>query len=189
MAQQTSYNDNPAAALAGMLVEGVEGEIITKIAEAIMGIGLLAAPGASPMTVPSLAAPISASGGDAGTCKQLPTGTADDPILDSEFIGVPILDMSRMATDQIVVASRGNLSYSAYAQYEAVPLLRKGQIWVYSAEAITTDYGDVYVYGTQQTNIPAGMFGFGAGAGKIKFTRGRWLMKTSGAGLAKLEVW
>lgn len=189
MGQQTAYNDNPAAALAGMLVDAVEGFSYTRIAEASVGIGLLAAPGANPMTVPTLVAPISSSGADPGTCKQLPTGTSDDPILDSEWIGIPILDVARMATDQIITVTRGNFTYSAYKQYEAVTLVRKGVIWVYSADAITTDYGDVYVYGTQQTNNPAGQFGFGAGTGKIKFGRGRWLMKTTAAGLAKLEVW
>jgi hypothetical protein len=140
------------------------------------------------MSVPSTSAPITASSGDTGTCKQLPTGTSDDPILDSEFIGIPLWDPASMASDQLSTASQGNFTYSTYKQFQDVALLRKGYIWVFSAQA-TTQFGDVYVYGTTQTNNPNGQFGFGAGTGKIKFTHGRWMMTTSAAGLSLLEVW
>jgi hypothetical protein len=187
MAQQTSYNNNPAAALPG-LVRWEEGtRIETKIASGAVGIGLLGAPGTQSLSVPSATTSL-ATDGSAGTIIALPSGISDDPVLDSEFIGIPILETAFMQTSQIGTAAQGTFSYSTYVDKMAVSVLRKGVIWVFSAQA-TTQYGAVYVYTTAQTNNPLGQFGFGTGTGKAKFTRGQWLMTTSGAGLSLLEVW
>jgi hypothetical protein len=41
---------------------------------------------------------------------------------------------------------------------------------------------------TVATNNPVGQFSMSTGTGKVKFTHGRWLMTTSGAGLALMEL-
>ena len=186
MGQQTNYFNNPPPALA-VMVAWQEGEVIwSKVAEGAVGVGLLCAPGAQSLSVPAPSTSLATSG-QAGTIKALPTD-ATDPIPDTDYIGVPILNVGKMATDQVGTATQGSFSYSTYIDKMTVPVLRKGRIWVFSAQA-TTQYGAVYVYGTAQTNNPTGQFGYGAGTGKILFSRGRWLMTTSGAGLALLEIW
>lgn len=184
MAQQTAYNNNPAAALAGM-VRWTEGtRVESKVAEGACGIGLLCAPGTKSMTVP---APLisTPTDGSSGTIRALQSGgTATD----AQIIGIPIFDPALMATDQVGTASQGTFSYGTYLDKQTVPFLRKGEIWVYAAEA-PTQYGDVYVYTTAQTNNPLGQFGFGAGTGKTLWARGRWLMTLSAPGLALMEVW
>lgn len=189
MGQQTSYNNNPAAALAG-LVRWTEGtRVLSKVAEGAVGIGLLCVPGAQSMSVPAPLISLPGSG-QAGTIKAMAAGISDDPILDSEYWGIPILDtaLSAGAADQISTASQGTFSYGTYLDKQTVPYLRKGEVWVYAQEAPTQD-GDVYVYTTVQTNIPRGSFGYGAGSGKAKFSRGRWMMTLSAPGLALMEVW
>jgi hypothetical protein len=189
MAQQTAYNNNPAAALAG-LVRWTEGtRVISKVAEGSVPIGLLGGVGAQSESTPAATVSTAASG-QAGTIKALPASLSGDPILESDFIGIPILDTARGAgsSDQIGSGNTGTFFYSQYNDKIDVPVLRKGEIWVFAQEA-PTQYGDVYVYTTAQTNIPRGAFGFGAGTGKVKFGRGRWLMTLSAAGLALMEVW
>lgn len=189
MAQQTAYNNNPAAALAGM-VRWTEGtRIWSKVAEGAVGVGLLVVPGAQSMSAPIPGTPTAGSG-QAGTVKAMAAGIADDPILDSEWAGIPILDTALAVgtSDQVSTGSQGTFNYTQYNDKQALGLLRKGAIWVYAQEA-PTQFGDVYVYTTVQTNIPRGSFGYGAGSGKVKFGRGRWLMTLSNPGLALMEVW
>jgi len=187
MGQQTSYANNPPAALAGM-VRWTEGtRVFSKVAEGAVGIGLLVAPGAQSESVPAPLVSTPGSG-QAGTVKALPAGLVADPMIDSVFEGIPFLDTSRGQLDNIGTASQGTFSYGTYLDKMDVPMLRKGELWVFAAEA-PTQYGDVYVYTTAQTNNPLGQFGFGAGTGKVKFPRGRWLMTLSAPGLALMEVW
>lgn len=187
MGFQTSYNNNPPAALAGM-VRWEEGtRIETKLAEGAVGIGLLAAPGTLSLSVP---APLvsSPTSGQAGSIKVLPGGLVADPMIDSVWAGIPILDTSYAQVDQIGTASQGTFSYTTILDKQTVSMLRKGVLWVFAAEA-PTQFGDVYVYTAAQTNNPLGQFGFGAGTGKVKFPHGRWLMTLSAPGLALMEVW
>jgi len=188
MAQQTSYANNPAPAING-LVAFQEGEVIwSKVAESAVPIGMLAIPGTQSLSAP--AATISlATSGEAGTVKQMSSGViADDPILDSEFVGIPIFDAALMQSSQIGTLTTGTQVVSTYLDKMSVPVMRKGRIWVLSENA-TTQFADVYVRTTVAVNAAAGSFSMSAGAGKVKFARGRWLMTTSGAGLSLLEVW
>lgn len=187
MAQQTSYTNNPAAAFAGMIrwTEGTR--VITKLAEGAVPIGMLCTPGAQSESVPAPLVSTPGSG-QAGTIKAMQAGLVADPMVDASFIGIPYFDSALMQGQQISSAAQGTFSYGTYLDKQPVPVLRKGEIWVYAAEA-PTQYGDVYVYSTVQTNNPRGQFGFGAGTGKVLFPRGRWLMTLSAPGLALMEVW
>ena len=187
MAQQTSYLNNPAAALPGM-VAPQEGEVIwTKIASGSVGIGLLCSPGSASLSVPAQTT-ASAAAGEPGTVIAYPSGHTDDPILDLYALGIPIFDPALMGTDQISTATDGTLTYGVYLDKVTVPLLRKGRIWVYSDSA-TTQFSPAYVYTTHETNSPLGLFSGGSGTGKSKFSRGTWAMTTTGAGVSLLEVW
>ena len=187
MAQQTSYNNNPAAALAGMVTH-IEGEIIwTKIAGAACGIGLLCSPGTASLSVPGQSVSLAANG-EPGTVIPYPTGQTASPTTDAYFIGIPIFDPAFMGVDQIGTATSGTFSYGTYLINQPVPLLRKGVIWVY-ADAAVSQYTPVYVYTTAETNQPLGTFGAGSGTGKSIFNRGQWIMSTSAAGLCQMEVW
>lgn len=190
MAQQTSYNDNNPAALAGLILwtEGtrVWSKIVDPAAAAAVPLGMLCYFSAS-MSVPNLTVPTAASGG-AGTVIPFPSGTiADNPLLDSETVGILALDTAAGA-DQCVTITQGAVKYSAIAKAMPATLLRKGEIWVPTENAVT-QFDDVYVRLTAAGNFPAGMFRDGASANCAKFTRGRWLMTTSGAGLALMELW
>lgn len=187
MPNLTAYNNNPAAALAGMVRWDEDTWVISKLAEGAVGIGLLGAPGAQSESVPAPLISLPTSG-QAGTIKVLPGGLVADPMVDASFIGIPILDTSYAQTDQIGTAAQGTFAYGTYAALQTVPVLRKGALWVFAAEA-PTQYGNVYVYTAAQTNNPLGQFGFGAGTGKVLFPRGRWLMTLAAPGLALMEVW
>jgi hypothetical protein len=188
MSQQTSYNDNPPPALAG-LVRWTEGtRVWTKVASGSVPIGMLVKNGTQSLSAPY---PVNelADGGSAGTIVAYTSAAiSDDPLLDSEYVGVPILDLNRMAQSAgITTATQGSLTYSVYGDKQAVPVLRKGELWVLSENAVT-QFADVYVRMTVATNNPVGQFSMSTGTGKVKFTHGRWLMTTSGAGLALMEL-
>lgn len=186
MAQQTAYNNNPGAALAGMVAH-TEGElIVSKVAEGAVGIGMLVQAGQYSMTVPGAATSLATSG-QAGSVKAVVSAAPSDPITDAQYVGIVVLNTAYMASDQLSTATQGNLTYSTYVDKMTVGVLLRGFVWVYS-DAAVTQFGTVYVYGTTQTNAPTGLFSYGTGTGKVAFPKARWAMTTGGAGLALLQV-
>jgi hypothetical protein len=191
MAQQTSYNNNPPAALAGLIrrTEGtrVWSKIVDPSASGPVPLGMLCYFSAS-MSVPGLTLSTAASG-SAGTIVPFPSGTiSDNPLLDSETVGVAAWDPAQGA-DQITTVTVGTASYSGISKLMPVSVLRKGEIWCWSENAVT-QFDDVYVRVTASGNFPAGMFRDGTAANCVKFSRGRWLMTlASGPGLCLMEVW
>lgn len=186
MGQQTSYTNNPPAALAGM-VEHTEGElIVSKVAEGAVGIGLLVVAGAQSMSVPGASTSLAASG-QTGTVKAIVSAAPSDPITDVQYVGIVILDTSRMATDQLSSAAQGTFNYSTMLDKMVVGVMLRGFIWL-QTDAAVAQYGLVYTYGTTQTNQPTGSWGTAAGTGKVAFPRARWAMTTSGAGLALCQI-
>lgn len=191
MAQQLNYYNNPLPAYEGM-VAPQEGEVIwSKVAgSGGAGIGMLGSYGTTSFAPPAQLISTGTSG-DSGTIIKMPSGTyaGDNPLVSTDFIGIPIYDAAQMASDQITTATSGTRTYGLYKQYMAVPVLRKGRIWVFCGDAIATQGAPVYVYATDETNRPAGTFGSGAGTGKVVWSNGTWLMTLGAAGLALMEVW
>jgi hypothetical protein len=189
MAQQTTYLNNPVAGIAGM-VSRFEGNVIeTKIASGSVPVGMLAVPGTQAMTAPGIST-VGPTLGDPGTVAAFPTGASitDNPLLDSEFIGVPIYDASVMQSSQYTSITQGSNVYSAWVTQMAVAILRKGHIWVYT-DAAVTQYTDVFIYNTNTGNFLAGQFAAASGANRLKLARARWMMTTTAAGVAEVEIW
>lgn len=187
MAQQTTYPNNPPPALNGQRSQQYGDVVPSKITQGVVSIGLLAQLGTQSLSVPGSLVSTGALGSP-GQIAPLQAGILDNPILDSEFFGIPVLDTAFMQIDQITTATTGTFSVSAYLNATCIPVLRKGRIWVLS-DAATTQGTNVYVYTTAQANQPLGSWGAAAGGGKALFTRGRWFMTTTTAGLSMLEVW
>lgn len=175
---QLTYNFNPAAARAGMVVNMEDAEIIeSAVAEGLVPVAKLAQRGTRSMSVPS-ADSATAYAASPGQIKALAAGISDDPILDSEWLGIPIYDSSRPPYT----------SLDEYSDKDPVPYLRKGWLWVNSETAVT-DMADVYVRVTASGGDVRGQFRAGAATNFVKFGRGRWRMTTTATGLAILEVW
>ena len=181
---QLTYNFNPAIGRSGLVAESREANvIISKIASGLVPIGILCSPGtdAEVGMFPTTASPQSTTPGQVIQYPGNPTFT-DDPILDSQFVGVPIYDASRPPMT----------SSDQYSDQDYVPVMRKGVLWVPVFEAIT-QYGDVYVWNNPGGGDPQkGTFAAGAHAGKaVKFPRGRWMTSTTASqtSLAILEIW
>jgi hypothetical protein len=175
---QLNYNLFPAVGRAGMVAESrADNMILSKLADGLVPLGLLAAPGANAEVGTSPTA-YSTTHAHPGEVKALPAGIVDDPILDSQWIGVPVYDSSRPPMT----------SLDEYSDKDYVPVMRKGVLWVLTEGAVT-QYGDVYVRTAPSgPNVTLGKFSFGAGAGKALFPKGRWLTSLTGAGLAVLEL-
>ncbi len=179
---QLAYNFNPAVATPGEVAEYREGNIIiSKVAKNAVPVGLLCAPGPDAEVGPSqtTADPNSAN---PGQVIALPSGLVTDPMPDSVWVGIPIYDSSRPPYDPT----------NSYSDKDPCPVMRKGVIWVQVWESVT-QYGDVYVWtGGTPPATGLGTFAGAAGAGKVKFPRGRWLTSatvTTGSKLAVLELW
>lgn len=188
MAQQTSYPNNPPAAING-LVAGLSTNtvIFSKVSVGTVPIGCLAIPGAQSMSVPAPLVSTSASG-DSGTVAPFGAGIVDNPLLDSEFIGIPIYDAGLMQTSQMTAVGSGANAFTAYLTQMPVPVLRKGKIWVLTEGAVS-NYGNVFVRVVADGIHQLGQFSGSAGAGFATFSHGRWLMSLATQGLALMEVW
>lgn len=175
---QLTYNMNPAAAVAGMVADMRLADIISKVAQGAVPVGLLCAAGTDAQIFPPVTLP-SVLSSSPGQVIPFPAAIADDPLLDSEWVGIPIYDSSRAPYD----------STNAYSDTDPVGVLRRGPIWVNSETAITTQYADAYVRVTAGGGFLRGSWRQGASAGFVKFPRGRWVTTNAAAGLAILEVW
>lgn len=175
---QLNYDLNPPNGRAGSIAEMRESNVvISKLAEGLVQVGLLVAPGTSPEVgmSPTTANPKSTT---PGTVRALPVGIVDDPILDSEFLGVSLVDSSRPPYT----------SLDEYADKDYVPVMRKGVVWVF-CETAATQYADVFVRVTAGGGFNRGSFRVGAAANFVKLARGRWQTSTTASGLAILEIW
>lgn len=83
------------------------------------------------------------------------------------------------------------LNASGLAQYaigEAISILRKGRIWVYSEQAVNPTL-PVYLRHTTNVALLAGDFRVDADTARADVLAGaKWLNVTTGAGLALLEI-
>lgn len=117
---QTAVTNEPAQAYEGKLHTGIsESQIMSRLASEIIYFGK----GVVPYDDDEIVV------GDQRVI--LPAATGDP----AKFLGVAIADPSlerlRDPTDPAVAAP-----YGAYVQYQAVQVLRKGQIWVVSEDAV-----------------------------------------------------
>ena len=119
---QLTYNLVPPVGREGMLAAYNEGEIIIpRLAQGLVPVGKLCAPGTDSMTGPPLTT-VSQNSGNPGQVKALPAGITDNPILGSQWAGVPIYDATREPYDS-------TLGYSCYADKAQVPVLIRGQLY------------------------------------------------------------
>ena len=166
---QLTYNLVPPVGREGMLAAYNEGEIIIpRLAQGLVPVGKLCAPGTDSMTGPPLTT-VSQNSGNPGQVKALPAGITDNPILGSQWAGVPIYDATREPYDS-------TLGYSCYADKAQVPVLIRGQLYVTPENvASVTQGGAVYVRvapsGAFQT---LGTFSPIAGTGLVLFPQGRF---------------
>jgi hypothetical protein len=186
-AQQTSYNNNPAAAYNGMLTGLTQNRVtMSKVAQGTVPIGCLCQFGSTSFSVPAplISTPTS---GDSGTVIQF-AGSANNPLLDSDFLGIPYFDSGLMQTSQITTVGTGANAFSAFVNLMPVGVLRKGFIWVLTENAVSQG-GNVFVRVTADGTHQIGQFSGSAGGGVATWSRGRWLMTTTSGGLAQMEVW
>lgn len=177
---QLTYNFNPPVGRAGLIAEMRESNvIISKLAEGLVPVGLLCSPGTDPEIGPPPGS-ASAESTNPGQCIQYPGSPTftSDPVLGSQFIGIPIYDASRppyTSSDQ-------------YSDQDYVPVMRQGVIWIATPDTVL-QFGDVYVWGNPGGgDPPAGTFASSAHGGKAYlFPKGRW-MTASNSGLAILEI-
>jgi len=176
---QTTYNVNPAPAVAGMVVDSREGTvIISKLASGAVPVGLAVAPATDPLTIPSLTG-VATSPANPGQVKAWPASVTTDPVALSTFMGIPIYDSSRPPHD----------SSNSYSDKDYVPVLRKGVVWV-NAEGAVTQFNDVYIRtATSGGFTTLGTFADGAGTGLCKLPNARFLTSVgSGGGLVQVEL-
>lgn len=187
MAQQLSYTNNPPAAINGMEARsGYRNLIDSKVAQGTVPIGCLATLGTTSMSVP---APLISTGssGSSGTIQGL-QAVADNPILETEFYGVPIYDAAVMQSTMVTTVGTAPNAFTAYLNQMPVPVMRKGWVWVLTEGAVS-QLGNVFVRTGADGIHQLGQFSGAGGAGLSQWNRGRWLMTLSAQGLALLEIW
>ena len=175
---QLTYNLNPAKGTAGMVSEyRTDNQIISKVAEGLVPVGLLADWGTQGEVGPPLNT-VSQDSANPGQVKRFPLAVANDPLLDSDWMGIPVYDSSRPPYTAL----------NEYSDKDYVPVLRRGSIWVLT-ENSSAEGDDVYVRVAVAGPLTViGGFSSGAGPGKALFPKGRWRSSTNTAGLAILEV-
>ena len=169
---QTAYVAQNAPGIAGMLADNSPMRIISKLAQGIVTVGTLVAPGTDSYT--GLEQPGS---GDAAS-GQLPA-----TLLDSQWAGIAMFDST--LPPYTVAAS---MTVGGYQDKDPVSVVRIGRIWVVT-ETATTEWHDVYVRNVTGTGTQIkGNFRDGAAAGFSLLPRARF-RSTSAAGLAVVELW
>lgn len=182
MAQQTSYQQNPAIGRPGQQAEMRENvDIVSRIAQGSAVIpGQLVSQGTGVRSNPSTTQLASPNGSSPGTVIGFPGHSVftDDPILANEWVGVA------MYQDSLEPQVSG-----AYSAGDPVPVMKRGPVIVAVAEAVAQG-GLVYVWSNPSGGDPAiGTFAAGSHSGKaVAFPSGTWGSSTSGAGVAILEL-
>lgn len=176
---QLTYNWNPAVAYEGMLADAREGQVkITRLAEGLVPVGKLCAPGTGQLTGPPLTG-LSATSTSPGGVKAMTAGS--NPILGSEWVGVPLYDSTRPPYDS-------SLGYSCYENLKDVPLLERGALYV-KPEGAVIQSTDVYVRVAVAGPLNVlGSFASGPGAGLALFSSGRWISGLMQGNLAIVRI-
>lgn len=167
---QTTYNLVPAVGVEGQIASDMEGTIIVpRLAQGLVPVGKLCANGTDSMTGPPLTT-LSSNSTNAGQVKALPAGIVDNPILTSQYLGVPIYDATREPYD-------ATLGYSCYADKQTVPVMLRGPIYVKPENVSSVVQGGlVYVRTAASGGFTVlGSFSPIAGTGLVAFPNGRWL--------------
>ena len=158
MGLQTTFTTDPAAAIAGMLADvSYTVDVISRALETVAGVDS------------GFAVRDGATIGNGGTCKVL-SATGDTAV----FLGITVLDLYREPKSP------------RFAQFDAVPILRKGRIWVTSVDDTRTIVGsNVYLY---YTGGNVGLFGGNPNASANLITNASWVMGANTGLLALLEI-
>lgn len=167
---QTTYNLVPEVGVEGQIASMMEGTIIVpRLAQGLVPVGKLCAPGTDSMTGPPLTT-VSQNSGNPGQVKALPAGLTDNPMLNSQYVGVPIYDATREPYDS-------SLGYACYAATAPVPVMLRGPIYVIPENvASVTQGGPVYVRVTASGAYTVlGSFSPIAGTGLVLFPNGRFI--------------
>lgn len=167
---QTTYNLVPPVGCEGMLASDMEGTIILpKIAQSLVPVGKLCAYGTDDLTGPPLTT-VSANSTNPGQVKALPAGIVDNPILRTQYIGVPIYDATREPYDS-------TLGYSCYGDKQTVPVLVRGPMYVTPENvASCVSGGTVYVRVAANGGFTVlGRFSAIAGTGLVTVTGARFI--------------
>ncbi len=159
---QLTYNIAPPVGVEGMIASYMEGTVIQGfLAEGLVPVGLLCAPGTTAPSGPPLTT-VSQQSTNPGQIKALPAGIVDNPMLNSQWLGIPIYDATRQPYD-------GSLGYSCYDDETTVPTVVKGPVMVVVEGAVAiANRGPVYV--RTAVNGPLnklGAFAPAAGAGLV----------------------
>lgn len=169
MAPQTTYNLVPAVGVHGMLAASREGTVIRPfLAQGLVPVGYLCAPGTGNFVGPPLTTVIPASTSP-GQVKALPAGITDDPILNSQFLGVPIYESTHPPYD-------GTLGYACYDNQTTVPVLTRGPIFVaVESGSAPVEEGNVYVrVAASGANVILGAWASAPGTGLVRLARAQF---------------
>lgn len=166
---QLTYNIvPPVAANEGQIASMMEGTIIVPfLAEGVVPVGLLAAPGTRSMSGPPLTT-LSQYSTSPGQVKALPAGLVTDPMADTSWVGIPIYDATREPYDT-------TLGYSSYADKSTVPVLRRGPVWVKPEGSVSPGVAVYVRTAASGGNTILGKFAGAAGTGLVAFSKARWL--------------
>lgn len=162
---QTTTLTVPADGILGMLADGGESDIISRVAEGAVYLGLLAVFGTN-----------QPSAGTPGQVKEIVNAAANV----DDFAGIPIWESAK---EPYTVAN----SKSQIADKKVVSLLRRGRIWVYVETAVTPASAP-FVRVTAAGADVKGQFRAGTAANFVAFTNAKFITSTAGAGLAILEI-
>lgn len=86
-----------------------------------------------------------------------------------------------------LVVNFGIAGNAAYAQNNAVPVLKRGRVWVICDGAVTAGTSGVFVR-YAGTGVKGGIGGTSTGGETAALPRARWLTSAADGGLAQLEI-
>jgi hypothetical protein len=166
---QLTYNIAPPAGVEGMIASYMEGTIIQPfLAEGLVPVGLLCAPGTDSMTGPPLTT-VSQNSTNPGQIKALPAGLVADPMVNASWLGVPVYDATRQPYD-------ATLGYACYQDETTVPTVVRGPVFVSPEAGAIANRGPVYVRtATSGANTVLGKFAPAAGAGLVLLPNCRFI--------------
>lgn len=159
---QTTYNAQPAVAIAGMQADAMRSDTISRIAKTDLGFGLAV------MTV-----------------------TADDTQCDKPgssaavILGVTVYDAALPPAGSL----NGSAYAGAYAAGMEVRILRKGRIWVIAEQNVDPTLAVYARHTANGGNTTLGKFRVDIDtANAVLLANAKWLSTTTAGGLALLEI-
>lgn len=179
---QLTYDLVPPVGVHGMIASYMEAEIIVpRLAQGLVPVGYLAAPGTDSMVGPPLAT-VSSQSTNPGQVKALPAGLVADPISGTAWVGIPLYDSTRQPYDS-------TLGYSAYQDQTTVPVLMRGAVYVTVESGTLNAQGDVYVrVAPSGSNTILGSVAPAAGTGLVLWSSARFLSGRMTNNLAVMYV-